>query len=287
MIRALVNYEAIVPDITSPDDRSFTNKKTITVKGTASPGTAVRLTNNGKTAAETKAGADGNFQADVTLRKDANRLTAASVTDRGSTDESRPVTVILDQDKPDVTIDSPANGDKTNKEAVTVKGKAYDAHLKEVKVNGKKAEVNNGSYQARIHLENGSNEIKVTASDEAGNKTTKKTVIDVNYNAPVISGLVPGADKELKAGESVKIAFSSGKKLDATFVIRLPLTNARAGSQNATELPLREISPGRYESYWTATSSIKASGAKIDVIVRDDYGNETRQTAKGKLYIND
>ncbi|WP_435534480.1 S8 family serine peptidase [Bacillus amyloliquefaciens] len=287
MIRALVDYEASVPDITSPEDRSFTNKKSITVKGTASPKTAVRLTNNGKTAAETKADADGNFQAGVILTKDANRLTAASVTDSGSTDESRPVTVILDEDKPVVTIDSPANGDKTNKEAVTVKGKVHDAHLKWVKVNGKKAEVNNGSYQARTLLENGSNEIKVTASDEAGNKTTKKTVIDVNYNAPVISGLVPGADKELKAGESVKIAFSSGKKLDASFVIRLPLTNARAGSQNATELPLREISPGRYEGYWTATSSIKASGAKIDVIARDDYGNETRQTAKGKLYINE
>lgn len=138
MIRALVDYEASVPDITSPEDRSFTNKKSITVKGTASPKTAVRLTNNGKTAAETKADADGNFQAGVILTKDANRLTAASVTDSGSTDESRPVTVILDEDKPVVTIDSPANGDKTNKEAVTVKGKVHDAHLKWVKVNGKK-----------------------------------------------------------------------------------------------------------------------------------------------------
>ena len=59
------------------------------------------------------------------------------MTDSGSTDESRPVTVILDEDKPDVTIDSPANGDKTNKEAVTVKGKVHDAHLEWVKVNGK------------------------------------------------------------------------------------------------------------------------------------------------------
>ena len=37
MIRALVDYEASVPDITSPEDRSFTNKRSITVKGTASP----------------------------------------------------------------------------------------------------------------------------------------------------------------------------------------------------------------------------------------------------------
>ncbi|KXZ14861.1 peptidase S8 [Bacillus nakamurai] len=287
MIRALVDYEASVPEITSPQDKSFTNKEKLTVKGIASPETAVRLYNDEKEAAQTKAGADGTFQTDVLLRKGANRLTASSSTDRGSTDASSPVTVILDQDKPDLTIDNPKNGDKTNKETVTVKGKAADDYLKWVKVNGQKAEVKDGSYQARILLENGSNEIKVTAADEAGNKTTKKTVIDANFTAPVISGLVPGEDKILKAGESVKIAFSSGKKLDAAFVIRLPLTNARASTQNATELPLREISPGRYEGYWTATSSIKANGAKIDVIVRDDYGNETRQTAKGKLYINE
>ncbi|MCY7797485.1 hypothetical protein MOB54_20380, partial [Bacillus spizizenii] len=102
------------------------------------------------------------------------------------------------------------------------------------KVNGKKATVTDGSYSARILLENGSNEIKVTATDLAGNKTTKKAVIDVNFNQPVISGLIPGEDKILKAGDSVKIAFSSAEDLDATFVIRLPLTNARASVQNAT-----------------------------------------------------
>nr|WGE05975.1 hypothetical protein P5640_09160 [Bacillus subtilis] len=41
----------------------------------------------------------------------------------------------------------------------------------------------------------------------------------------------------------MKIAFSSAEDLDATFIIRMPLTNARASVQNATELPLREISP--------------------------------------------
>lgn len=80
-------------------------------------------------------------------------------------------------------------------------------------------------------MENGRNEIKVIATDLAGNKTTKKTVIDVNFDKPVISGLIPGEDKNLKAGESVKIAFSSAEDLDATFTIRMPLTNARASVQ--------------------------------------------------------
>ncbi|UYO33595.1 S8 family peptidase [Bacillus halotolerans] len=286
MIRALVDYEAAVPDITSPEDKSYTNKENVTVKGKASPGTAVTLYNGDKEAGETKTAADGTFEAGVSLSKGENKLTAAASTDSGTTDASSPVTVTLDQDKPELTLDNPKNGEKINKETLTVKGTVSDDNLKEVKVNGKKATVTDGSYSARILLENGSNEVKVTATDLAGNKTTKKAVIDVNFDQPVITGLIPGEDKTLKAGESVKIAFSSAKGADATFVIRLPLTNARANVQNATELPLREISPGRYEGYWTATSSIKANGAKVEVIVRDDYGNETRKTANGKLYIN-
>ncbi|MEC1678694.1 S8 family serine peptidase [Bacillus mojavensis] len=286
MIRALVDYEAAVPDITSPADQSYTNKESVTVKGKASPGTTITLYNGDKEAGETKTAADGTFEAGVSLSKGENKLTAAASTDSGTTDASSPVTVTLDQDKPELTLDNPKDGEKINKEALTVKGTVSDDNLKEVKVNGKKATVTDGSYSGRILLENGSNEVKVTASDLAGNKTTKKAVVDVNFDKPVINGLIPGEDKILKAGESVKIAFSSTKGADATFVIRLPLTNARANVQNATELPLREISPGRYEGYWTATSSIKANGAKVEVIVRDNYGNETRKTANGKLYIN-
>lgn len=286
MIRALVDYEAAVPDITSPEDKSYTNKENVTVKGKASPGTTVTLYNGDKEAGETKTAADGTFEAGVSLSKGENKLTAAASTDSGTTDASSPVTVTLDQEKPELTLDNPKNGEKINKETLTVKGTVSDDNLKEVKVNGKKATVTDGSYSARILLENGSNEVKVTATDLASNKTTKKAVIDVNFDQPVITGLIPDEDKTLKAGESVKIAFSSAKGADATFVIRLPLTNARANVQNATELPLREISPGRYEGYWTATSSIKANGAKVEVIVRDDYGNETRKTANGKLYIN-
>ncbi|PAY13068.1 S8 family peptidase [Bacillus sp. 7705b] len=286
MIRALVDYEAAVPVITSPEDKAYTNMENVTVKGKASPGTTVTLYNGDKEAGETKTAEDGTFEAGVSLSKGENKLTAAASIDSGTTDASSPVTVTLDQDKPELTLDNPKDGEKINKEALTVKGTVSDDNLKEVKVNGKKATVTDGSYSARILLENGSNEVKVTATDLAGNKTTKKAVVNVNFDQPVITGLIPGEDKTLKAGESVKIAFSSAKGADATFVIRLPLTNARANVQNATELPLREISPGRYEGYWTATSSIKANGAKVEVIVRDGYGNETRKTANGKLYIN-
>ncbi|WP_412096346.1 hypothetical protein, partial [Bacillus paralicheniformis] len=47
-------------------------------------------------------------------------------------------------------------------------------------------------------------EIKVTAADAAGNKTTKKVTVDVNFEAPQITGLKPAEDLELKTGETVK-----------------------------------------------------------------------------------
>jgi bacillopeptidase F len=49
---------------------------------------------------------------------------------------------------------------------------------------------------------------------------------------------------------------------------------------------MRETSAGHYEGYYTATSNVKAPGAVVEVIAKDDYGNETHERAAGKLYIN-
>ncbi|CAM5274648.1 peptidase S8 [Bacillus safensis FO-36b] [Bacillus safensis subsp. safensis] len=57
--------------------------------------------------------------------------------------------------------------------------------------------------------------------------------------------------------------------------------------QNTTELQLLAVAGGKYERYCTATSTAKAKGAVIEVIVRDDYGNVTRQKASGTLNVNE
>ncbi|WFA07406.1 S8 family peptidase [Bacillus sp. HSf4] len=287
MIRALVDYEVSTPVITSPKDGLITNQEKTVIEGTASPTTTVHLFNGGEEIGTVKTGKDGTFSKEIQLNKGENVITAKASTDSGTTDVSDPVRIVLDQEKPKLSIDTPEDGSKLNKETVTVKGTVSDDHLKSVKVNGKKAAVDNGEYSARIMLDNGKNEIKVTAADEAGNKRTKKVTVDVNFEAPQISGLKPAEDLELKTGETVKIEFESDADLDAVFVIRMPLTNFKTASQNVTELPIREVSKGKYEGYWTATSTAKAKGAEIEVIVRDDYGNETRKTAKGKLFINE
>jgi bacillopeptidase F len=212
-------------------------------------------------------------------------LTAKAKTDSGTTDASAPVKIILDQAKPELTITSPANNSKTNRESVTVTGTVADANLDWVKVNGQKAKIDAGKYSYRLLLDEGINVINVQAQDKAGNKIKKSVSIDVKYTAPAISNLLPATDKQIKSGESVKIEFDSEPGLDASFVIHMPLTNA-GGVNNATELPMKETSAGHYVGYYTATSNMKAAGAVIEVIASDDYGNVTTQRAAGKLYIN-
>ncbi|NBJ69278.1 MULTISPECIES: S8 family peptidase [Clostridia] len=283
MIRARVNYEVEQPVIISPKDGTITNEKEVTVKGTASPTTTIQLMNNGKELDSAEIGDDGSFAIPAVLSEGENELTAVSLLEGTTTGESEPVNITLDTKKPELTIDSPKDKDKFNRETVTVEGTVSDDHLDVVKVNGKKAKVENGKYSKRMLLDNGNNKIKVVAQDEAGNKTKEQISLDVDYTAPKIENLTPTEDVNLKAGESVKFELDSEPGLKATYVIHMPLTNTVT---NAKELPMMETSEGHYVGYWTATSSVVAEGAVIEVKVEDDYGNEQRKQAEGKLWIN-
>ncbi|MEF2291708.1 S8 family serine peptidase [Virgibacillus dokdonensis] len=283
MIRAHVNYEVEEPEITSPKDGAITNKQKVTVEGTASPTTTIQIMNNGEEIGSAEIGEDGTFAIPAELSEGENELTAVSQLDGNPTGDSEPVKLTLDTEKPELTIDSPKNEEKLNRETVTVAGSVSDNNLDTVKVNGKKAKVQDGKYSKRILLDNGENEIKVVAQDAAGNKTKEKITVDVDFTAPKVENLTPEEDATLAAGESIKIEFESEPGLNATYAIHMPLTNT---ATNATELPMMETSEGHYVGYWTATSSVVAEGAVIEVKVEDNYGNKTRKQATGKLWIN-
>lgn len=284
MIRALVDYAAEAPVIESPADGAYSNESLITVEGSAAATTTVTVYNDGEETGTTEATEDGNFAVDITLETGENELTAVSSMDNGSTDPSAPVVVTLDQENPVLTIDTPTNGDKTNKEVITVAGQVVEENLDRVEVNGQTAEVEeDGSYSKRIMLSEGQNEIVVTATDLAGNSVDETVTVDAKFIATDIENLQPVEDMYLQAGESVRIEFDADPGLDATFYIRMPLTNYL---NQATELPMMETEEGHYVGYWTATSNLVAEGAEIVVKAADDYGNVAEEMAEGKLYIN-
>ncbi|HEX6594488.1 MAG TPA: S8 family serine peptidase [Bacillota bacterium] len=287
MIRARVDYEVKDPVITTPEKDLFTNEADVTIEGTASPTTTVQLLNNGDEVSEVEVDENGKFSIDTELTEGANKFTAVSLLNGTATGESEAVTVTLDTAAPELTIDYPTDGEKTNRETVTVEGTVDDDNLDYVEVNGQKATVNEGKYSKRILLDEGENTIEVLAMDEAKNSTKKSVTIESKFTAPEIENLLPDEDLHLEAGESVKIEFDSEPGLEASFVIHMPLTNTKGAKlQDTTELPIRETSSGKYVGYWTATKNAHAEGAVIEVIVKDSFGNETRKQADGKLFIN-
>ncbi|MEK5105147.1 S8 family serine peptidase [Cytobacillus sp. FSL K6-0129] len=286
MIRAVVNYELTSPTITSPADGSYTNEETVTVEGSTQPNVDVKVYNGDEEAGTTTASAEGEFSLDVELNEGENVLTATGVSEVGETDPSEPVTIILDQEAPALAITSPEDGSKTNKETVTVEGTVSDDHLDTVTVNGQNANVSDGTFSKRILLDEGTNEITVVATDEAGNTSTETVTIEAKYSSLDIENLQPGEDRELAAGQTVKIEFDSEPGLKATFALKMPLTNLRAQTTNVNDLPIMETSPGHYVGYYTATSNVVAPGAEIEVTVKDSFGNKATEIAEGKLYIN-
>ncbi|MBS4191984.1 S8 family serine peptidase [Bacillus sp. FJAT-49705] len=285
MIRARVDFEAMTPVITTPKDEAYTNQPTFTVEGKASPTALVHLFNNGEEIAAAPTREDGTFSVNVPLQNGKNVLTATSSTDRGSTDPSEPVKIILDQAKPELTITKPTEGFKMNQKAVTIEGKATDPYLAEVTANGQKANVaEDGSYSIDVLLNNGENKFTVTAKDRAGNETSKEVTVYAKFNPPAIKNLKPAQNVVIKTGDKLTVELDSEPGISGFFLIRLPSAYATATATSA-EIVLIEQGEGHYVGTWTAPKE-KFNGAEIEVVMRDDYGNESRQIATGKVYVN-
>lgn len=186
MIRATVAYDHAVPEITSPEEKIFTADKVLTIEGEAQPNTKVYLYNNGVETAVVTSSDDGHFTAKVTLSNGENVLTAKVAQGPSLTRPSNSVTAILDQEKPVISIESPADGERFNTTALTVKGQVEDKNLDSVSVNGTEVTVADGSFEAQLELDQGKNILKVLAKDLAGNETTAEVAVEADSIAPDI-----------------------------------------------------------------------------------------------------
>jgi bacillopeptidase F len=287
MIRARVAYEVETPEITSPADGLVTNEAGITVEGTASPDTTVEVLQNGEEAGSMEIGEDGSFAIDTELDEGENEFAAVTYVDGEDAADSDPVTITLDTEAPELTIDHPQDGERTNRETATVEGTVADENLDMVTVNGQETAVSDdGEFSQRILLDEGENIIDVVATDLAGNTARETLTIFAKYTAPEITNLTPDEDVELETGQSVMIEFESEPGLRTSFVVHMPLTDFGIQVLNATELPMMETTPGNYVGYYTVPRNAYADGAVIEVKAVDDFRNETRQQADGRLFIN-
>lgn len=162
---------------------SATNSAEVTISGSAPQKQTVMLYLDGGLVGKMKVDKDANFLFEnIELSKGTNTITAKAMDEKGNESEnSDPITVLLKTDSPQLSIDSPSDGQSFAKDDKTaqVRGKT-DSGVK-VTVNNFWVIVDeNGNFSYQLPLRDGENKIAVVAVDEAGNKAEMER--KVNYS---------------------------------------------------------------------------------------------------------
>jgi len=171
----------IAPPILNPLV-SATNSARITISGKAVKGQTVYLYVNNQGVDQIQANNDGGFSFNETLNNGDNQIEArAESKDGKKSDYSNSFDVAFKNSPPTLDVSTPSDGQsfKKDQNTASVTGKT-DAGVT-VTVNGFWAVVDdNNNYSYTLTLQNGDNQIKIVATDQAGNKTEKD--LKVNYS---------------------------------------------------------------------------------------------------------
>lgn len=174
------NPSFIAPPILNPLP-SATNSASLVISGMGNAGQTVRIYINNNLIDETPTEKDGSFSINETLQNGTNTIQAKSELNGKESSFSDPLNVTFSNTKPNLDITSPSDGQTFSKDQNTaqVSGKT-DPDIK-ITVNGFWAIVDdNNNFSYSLPLQNGDNQIKVIATDNAGNTTEKD--IKVTYN---------------------------------------------------------------------------------------------------------
>lgn len=159
-----------------------TNKSSLDISGFAGEGDTIKLYVNGPEVAQTTTGSDGifNFSA-IQLNKGRNTLFAKAINIKNEESEQSVVhTIILDTENPKIEITSPKDGEtvKNLNKRITITGTINEKAS--IRVNDRMViQKSDLSFEYSLGVKAGSVEIKVSATDEAGNKNEE--TIKVNY----------------------------------------------------------------------------------------------------------
>ncbi len=120
---------------------------------------------------------------------------------------------IVDNNPPEITLVSPENWVITHRSLIVIEGKVTDegSGIKNVFIKGNIVVLGkDGSFETSVSLNEGENEIEITVTDKAGNKTTKtiivtykpQTVITLQPDNPMMT--LNGVQKEIDPGRGTK-----------------------------------------------------------------------------------
>jgi len=149
----------------------------------AEPKTIVELLKNDVSIGKTEVNDKGEFDFVGVILESGENIFAAQVTKegKGSSELSRMVNVVYDSIAPELVMTNPTEENlKVDMAEYEVGGKSEKGVS--VTVNNRLAMVDDeGSFNIRIQLNAGKNDIEIIVSDLAGNETRKKIIITYDF----------------------------------------------------------------------------------------------------------
>jgi len=153
-----------------------TNSATIQVTGYSNSKKSIALYVNGDKQKEVIP-EDSEFTTELSLSGGTNEIYAEIEIDgQKETKRSTTHTVVYKNERLEITIESPQDGETTSKDEITIKGKVNSES--EVKVNGAPAILDsNNAFSKIVRLQKGDNMITIDAKDAAGNRESKTVTV--------------------------------------------------------------------------------------------------------------
>lgn len=160
---------------------SATNSAEIIISGGSSKNETIYLYINNSIVDQTQTDEKGSFHFTENLEKGNNLISAKAEYKNNKSSLSDNLNVLFINSSPTLDVSSPQDGEsfKKDQNSVNVSGKT-DPGVS-VTVNGFWAVIDdNNNFSYNLPLQNGDNQIKIIATDQAGNKTEKD--LKVNYS---------------------------------------------------------------------------------------------------------
>lgn len=160
-----------------------TSSAKVALSGYAEAGSEVVLTSDDVAIQKTIADASGSFLlSNIQLQKGTNSFRLTSIDQAGN--ESAPTPLIqidYDDEKPKLTLSEPKDGQEffgSSERLITIAGETDEDS--QVTFNNRSLVVDSsGSFTTSHELQEGENQLEITATDKAGNTTT--TIVKVSY----------------------------------------------------------------------------------------------------------
>ncbi len=253
--------------IAEPVNGSTVSTSSITVRGGVGDPAAIVEVNGVRAPVS-----NGQYTVGIPLQEGFNSITV-NATAAGGASSAAVVRVNLDTTPPKVTVLSPAEGQQTSEDRISVTGLVNDIVVgtvneaeAQVTVGGVIASVVNRSFSAKdIPLAIGANRIPIRATDKAGNSVTGTLIVTRVIAQPVQIKLVSGNNQsgailsKLTSPLTVKVLNSFDQPLPNQKVIFRVTGNdgslsTLTGTEGLTNLEVTSGSDGTAQASWTLGS---------------------------------